>query len=193
MKIKDVQTKLKELRSQKSDINELGEFILESLHMTLLNYWKKHPKYFAMTCESLFLQKMLVSGGSNYFVWTEEKNIQKDFEKFILKELKSKNKYLFCKSKTLEIKKVQWTWTVRSADENTTFKFNDNGNLVYYYSGTTYDGFSSRVATMTQTITIDIDKLDIIDFTDSESRYTGGIFVNLNKDFIDKIKIAFKL
>lgn len=135
----------------------------------------------------MFNQRMLYIGGRDYFTWTEQDKIQKDFQKFVRDELKNKIQYLFCKGKIINKQSVKVIWTVRRVEENTTYKFNGKGHLIYHYSGTTYNGFNRVQHTLTQTITIDIDNLEIIDVNDSEERYTLTV-TTLNTDFIDKLK-----
>jgi hypothetical protein len=132
--IKETQNKLIDLRSQKNNINELGDTIINHLYMTLNDYRIKHPQYFKSACKYMFEQRMLYIGGRDYFRWNKEDKIQKDFQKFVRDELKNKMQYLFCKGKIIYKQSVEVIFTVRRKEENTTYKFNDKGHLIYHYS-----------------------------------------------------------
>lgn len=172
--------------------NQIITEVMNKIQKTVKE-WSKDisSAHFNECVTNLFLERFNYKEGSDYFAWTSNEKIQKDFEIFVKNILKNQEKFFLNKydSRFFTLKKFNMKSTSRSSMEFDYCNINEEGQLVYNYCGASYHGFGHVDNSVQQKMIIDVEKKNVEYYLDSTKQYhahsTGR--VKLKYLFIKKL------
>ncbi len=145
-------------------------------------------KDFKKALLNLFIESYNNRHGKDYFTWGSTDDIQDDFEWYVKKMIEEGDEhqetieeyhngenmfyYLPDIHRFFYLKTFRMSSTSRSSHKTEKYDVNKNGMLVYSYSGTAYHGFGSVDDSVQQELIMDIDKMIVVDYTDSTDEYS---------------------
>jgi len=172
--------------------NQIVSSIMNDMQKTVKE-WSKDISFahFNESITNLFAETFNQREGTDYFAWTSNEEIQKDFEIFVKKILKNKEKLFLNKydSRFFTLKKFNMKSTSRSSIEFDYCSINDKGQLVYKYCGTSYHGFGHVDNTVQQEMIIDVEKKNVDYYLDSTKQHHAHDIgcIKLKDSFIKKL------
>ncbi len=193
---------IKELEAKRKSIilNTMDE-----LRKTIPQWACELPlKDFKKSLLNLFVESHNEIHGTDYFTWKETKDIQEDFEWYVKRMIEEeeggketvkeyhdgKDRFFYYPEihRFFNLKKFKMQSTSRSSHKTEKYDVDEEGMLVYSYSGTAYHGFGSVDDSVQQELIMDKDKMIVVDYTDSTDEYDqrSSGFHKIKTKFIDE-------
>lgn len=180
----NIKEKLIEYRKISQDLNNLGNETLNALKKSILQRIHDNEDVVSILTNK-FINDKCFYGGTDYFTYQPKNVIQQGFQEYVKDLIKSDDKFMVFRNQEIYLSEIYEIPSTRNIIENKTFSFNENGNLVYTYTGTSLNGFNRIEKTIAYDMIIDIDKMKIIDYT--AARRNGRANPDLNYDFLNDI------